>query len=520
MITIIAFRLQLPANLEFLANIYVSFAATILAWLIIGLLVYLVFRKLVPLLCHFIPGEFDDIVMKIFSRPALWLTFVFGSLNSLDVLNLSPEILELCKQIFNSLLVLIIAYLIWKLMHDVAFYYGKEWVKKTESRIDDTILPIARLISCVVLIFGAVLIIFNIWHISIISVLVGAGILSVILGLALQDVLKNMFSGISLLADAPFAIEDLVMFGDNDKVFKVEAIGMRATQLYDLYEHAIVYMPNNEIARSTIKNMTRPTIELKNTIAVKINADSELSQVRKILEATALGLPCIAGNQPEKIKQMTKLMSELENEKGKNKYSKMIEKLKREHKVDIQCINIMQALANMSNKAKELEKGGYTNVELEELRNEYVKPLDNIVSNTIQSAEEWGKIPDPYLEDLFEEEIRQNKVICELRNKQLKEKWDKLKANISSHELGKEMHFDDEAIGLADWIQQKYKSFSKPWKDPDVTIQSLQREGIIVKLSFFIDDIRLENNERKQRVTTDLAITVDRVLKKEGIKLA
>jgi len=53
MITIIAFKIQLPANLQFLANVYVPFVATVFAWLIIGIALYFIIRVVVPVLIVF-----------------------------------------------------------------------------------------------------------------------------------------------------------------------------------------------------------------------------------------------------------------------------------------------------------------------------------------------------------------------------------------------------------------------------------------------------------------------------------
>jgi len=519
MITIIAFKIQLPDNLQFLANIYVSFMATILAWLLIGIVLYFIFKRVAPLLAHWIPGEIDDIIIRIFARPVLWLTFVFGSLNSLNVLNLAPELVQLCRRIFNSLLVLIVSYLVWKLLHDVVFYYGREWVKKTESRLDDTLLPVVRLFGSIILIFVVMFVILAIWGVNIFSVLIGAGILSLILGLALQDTLKNMFGGISLLVDAPFATGDVIMLGGKE-VFKVEAIGLRATQLYDLSKHASVYMPNGEITRSIITNITRPTIELRGAITIRVRSDSDLSRVRTVLEGVALGLPCVVGNIPEKISQMKEMMNELEDEEEKAKYFKAIEKLRRENQLDNQCLALVQTLLKMADRATQLEEGGYTDIELEELKHDHLQPLDNLVNSVVRYAQEWAEVPCPYLEGIFDEEIQQNRAMYQLRNRQLKEKWEKLKSTLLQHELGEEMRFDDEARETAHWIQQRYKSFWLPWKNPDVVVHTLERDGIEIGLHFFVDDVRLENNERKERVTTELAIAINRKLKREGIKLA
>lgn len=421
MITIIAFKIQLPANLQFLASGYVSFAATAFAWLIIGIALYFIIKVVAPLLCHWIPGEIDDVIIRIFRRPVLWLTFVFGSLNSISLLNVSAEVSELSRRIFNTILVLIIAYLMWELLHDVVFYYGREWVKKTESRIDDTILPLARLFGSIVLILVALSVILTIWGINIISILIGAGILSVVLGIALQEPLRNMLASLALLVDAPFAIGDSIMLGD-DRVFRVETIGLRTTQLYDLFGYSTVYMPNAELTKSVITNISRPTIEFKTTITVKVRGDGDLSQVRRTLESTALGFPGVVGSIPEKIIRMTELMDDEVDEDTKKKYCKMIEKLRDEHQLNNECLALAQTLTDMANEASQLEEHGYISSEIKELQDQYFQPVEEMVGRIVRYAENWTGKPDPYLEGDFPEEIQQCQIRYQSKSRQLRTK--------------------------------------------------------------------------------------------------
>lgn len=82
------------------------------------------------------------------------------------------------------------------------------------------------------------------------------------------------------------------------------------------------------------------------------------------------------------------------------------------------------------------------------------------------------------------------------------------------------MRFDDQARDIARWIRQEYKSFPEPWKNPDVEVGRLERDAVLMTLKFVVDDIRLEHNERKNRVVTDLAIAIHKKLQKEGVRLA
>jgi small-conductance mechanosensitive channel/CRP-like cAMP-binding protein len=75
-------------------------------------------------------------------------------------------------------------------------------------------------------------------------------IVSVIIGLALQDTLGNFFAGLSLHVEQPFQILDALKI--SDKVGKVESVTWRATTLRTNNNSILVY-PNSKIAREMIE---------------------------------------------------------------------------------------------------------------------------------------------------------------------------------------------------------------------------------------------------------------------------
>ena len=98
------------------------------------------------------------------------------------------------------------------------------------------------------------------WGLDISSALVGAGVLGLVLGLALQDSLSNLFSGMSLVVEAAYRIGDLLQLADGT-VCEVEEMGLRTTRMYSLDSHCTLYMPNKSLANMTIINITKPTVE-------------------------------------------------------------------------------------------------------------------------------------------------------------------------------------------------------------------------------------------------------------------
>src|ERR1051325_2064832 len=82
------------------------------------------------------------------------------------------------------------------------------------------------------------------------ALLSGSALLGVIIGLALQDTLGNLFAGISLHADKPFQIGDVVVVGKHAGV--IMASTWRAVKIKTFSNH-IVLVSNSVIAKEAIE---------------------------------------------------------------------------------------------------------------------------------------------------------------------------------------------------------------------------------------------------------------------------
>jgi small-conductance mechanosensitive channel/CRP-like cAMP-binding protein len=85
---------------------------------------------------------------------------------------------------------------------------------------------------------------------SLTGVLATSAVLSVILGLALQDTLGNFFAGISLHIEQPFHIGDTLCMAD--MIGRVESVTWRTTAIRT-NNNSIIIMPNSRIAREPVE---------------------------------------------------------------------------------------------------------------------------------------------------------------------------------------------------------------------------------------------------------------------------
>lgn len=105
------------------------------------------------------------------------------------------------------------------------------------------------------------------FHSNITAVLATGTVVAAVLGLALQDTLGNLFSGIALALEDSFEIGDVVRTGDQMGV--VEAVRWRGTRIRT-FANTIVIVPNSMLARDRLEVFPRNNL---NARTLQINID-------------------------------------------------------------------------------------------------------------------------------------------------------------------------------------------------------------------------------------------------------
>jgi len=95
-----------------------------------------------------------------------------------------------------------------------------------------------------------------------------SAVVSIILGLALQEVLGNLFSGLILNLSRPYSIGNLIKVGTWQGL--VEKIDWRATTLKNAQDNYVI-IPNSIIAKTEILNFTLPTLSQARELFIGIH---------------------------------------------------------------------------------------------------------------------------------------------------------------------------------------------------------------------------------------------------------
>ena len=120
------------------------------------------------------------------------------------------------------------------------------------------------------------------FDVSLAALLPGSALLGVILGLALQDTLGNLFSGISLHADKPFQVGDVITVGKHTGV--VTGITWRAVKI-KTFANLIVLVSNSSIAKESIEVAPRDNQNARIVPFSALYSDSPVKVIHAVREA-------------------------------------------------------------------------------------------------------------------------------------------------------------------------------------------------------------------------------------------
>lgn len=158
--------------------------------------------------------------------------------------------------------------------------------KRFTSKRRRTYMRMLKSIIGTVLVIIIVLIVLQLLGINVSSMLAGVGIVSIIVGFALQDALKDVIRGLEIISSNYYDIGDLIKFGDNLGV--VQTITLRTTKIQDINTNNIVSIANRNIDKVEVDTgYIYLKVPMPHELKVE-KADSIMAEITKRLEKTAL----------------------------------------------------------------------------------------------------------------------------------------------------------------------------------------------------------------------------------------
>ncbi|MBS3165889.1 mechanosensitive ion channel family protein [Candidatus Woesearchaeota archaeon] len=284
-------------NIRYLDNPWLGSAAIIIIFGLLAWVITTIFGLYLRVIAGKTDTVLDDILLDYLKKPIYYFVILFGVKITLMNLGINGFI----KEIINSVLAISFLYIIVKLVGALIEGWGQTFAKKTESKLDDVLLPLFHKISKVIFIIIAAVWVLKIWNVNVGPYLAGLGIGGIVLGLALQDSLKNILGGISLLVDNTYSVGDKIKL-ESGEVGIIHEIGLRSTKVSTL-NNEIIFVPNGYLANSRVLNFTQPNEKLRSKVEFGIAYGSDVEKVKKIVLQTVSKIENVC-KDPEPVVQM------------------------------------------------------------------------------------------------------------------------------------------------------------------------------------------------------------------------
>ena len=139
---------------------------------------------------------------------------------------------------------------------------------------------LVNLTQVTLIIVGAAMVVAGVWNRDLGALLTTLGVGSLVVGLALQDTLGNLFAGIALLFERPFSSGDWIGVGDLQG--RVVNINWRAVHLVTR-ERDLHVVPNSVLGKEVIHNYSQPTNAHGVLLHVGFSYDDPPNEVKRML---------------------------------------------------------------------------------------------------------------------------------------------------------------------------------------------------------------------------------------------
>jgi MscS family membrane protein len=174
-----------------------------------------------------------------------------------EIQGISPTIDQAWTKIAAAVAAIAFAYALYRLV-DVAEHYLNRIVSKTQTKLDDMLVPVVRKsLRVTIAIVAALIISESILGTNVKSLLLSAGVGGIAIALAAKETIANFFGSITIFADRPFQIDELV--------------------------RVLVTVPNSVIANSIVENVGRRPF-IRRTSNITITYDSGHQKAKRAVE--------------------------------------------------------------------------------------------------------------------------------------------------------------------------------------------------------------------------------------------
>lgn len=224
--------------------------------------------------------KLDDYIVDLFHKPVFVSIILFGLALAIELLEFKPSIHFVTMSCLKTT-----GILLWSAAAIKLSKMLLNLISNDESRfkiIQDRTLPLFNNLFLIIVLGLSIYILFLVWNIDLTAWMASAGIIGLAISFAAKDTLANLFSGVFIMADAPYKLGDFIIL-DSGERGHVTDIGIRSTRLLTRDDVEIT-VPNSIMGNTKVTNEAGGRHE-KSRIRVKVSVayGSDIDKVHDVL---------------------------------------------------------------------------------------------------------------------------------------------------------------------------------------------------------------------------------------------
>jgi len=261
-------------------QVLIVVSAIFIGWFI-GKIIAFIFAKYIGFIAQKTKTNIDDLIVFTLKRPLIWIFPLIAAFLALKFANITePFLLQSIQNILNVLVIFWVSWVLIKFADGLILFYLKPFAEKTESTLDDQLIPVLRTVTKIAILLFALVIILDSFGYDVTALLAGIGIGGIAIAFAAQETIADVFGGISLFASRPFTIGDYVQAASIEGT--VKEIGLRNTRILTP-QNMLVTIPNAKIAKENIINFSK-AIPRGIDLTLNLTYDTKPEQLKKAIQ--------------------------------------------------------------------------------------------------------------------------------------------------------------------------------------------------------------------------------------------
>jgi small-conductance mechanosensitive channel len=265
-------------------NRYLQAVLIIVLFVVLAKITDTIMTRIIMRLLKKTKFTFDDQILDIFHKPIFLSIMIFGLTLATERLGFSEKVNFVTLSALKTVVIFVWSIAVGRFLQMIVVRLSRDDSHFTV--IQDRTLPLFQNLLMILVVGLALYFVLLAWNIDVTAWMASAGIIGLAISFAAKDTLANLFSGVFILADAPYKLGDYIVL-DSGERGEVTHIGIRSTRILTRDDVEIT-IPNSIMGNVKITNEAGgPHERYRIRIKVGVAYGSDIDKVHAVLTDVA-----------------------------------------------------------------------------------------------------------------------------------------------------------------------------------------------------------------------------------------